>query len=261
MEYNKKETFWKHKQEIQLYAEPIEIGNPSASTSSRAKARTKYEDMDLRDKIVSDKRRKSYYKRRLYYLTDLAIQNDLYTFITLTFTEQISDYSVAQKEWDLFLKRLKYQLKKPLKYIAVHEIQKKRSLKEGCSVFHFHMLCDLGYFRHKDLQKIWGKGFVFIEQIDTNDEEKIRRIMYTFKYIAKDVLDEHKTGERDKARKIYVSRNLKRPIVKKSCSEETMEDIVFLNMENILETSSYDMKNYKGIKINEVDSIKISRKE
>ncbi len=261
MEYNKKETFWRHKREVQLYSVPIEIEKHSVSTNSSAKVRTKYENMDLRDKIASDKRRKSYYQRRIYYLTDLAIQNDLYTFITLTFSEQVSDYSVAQKEWDLFLKRLKYQIKKPIKYIAVHEIQKKRSLKEGCSVFHFHMLCDLGYFRYEDLQKIWGNGFVFIEQIDTNDEAKIRQIMYTFKYLVKDVLQEHKTGERDKARKIYVSRNLKRPVVKKSWSEETMEDIVFLNMENILETSSYDMKNYKGIKINEVDSIKISRKE
>ncbi|GAA0801546.1 hypothetical protein GCM10008910_31360 [Faecalicatena orotica] len=256
MEYNKKITEWKHKKEIQLYENPIEYGIPPYSKTSSSKkinVRTTYDKMDLRDKISSDKRRKNYYTRKIYYLADLAIHNDLNTFITLTFSDPVTDYSAAQHEWDLFLKRVKYKVGKNFKYIAVHELQKKRG-----NVYHFHFLCNLGYFPVKELERLWGKGFVYIEHI--KQKEKLKQIMYSFKYITKDILNEHENGKRNTARKIYCSRNLDKPTIKKRFTTETPEDIIFENMEQIIDTGFYDMKSYQGMKINSVDFIKI-RKE
>lgn len=256
MQYNEKRTYWSHKEEVQLYRLPIDTAPYSlAAKKQKSKTRTRYEDMDLRDQIASDKRRKKYYEKRCHYLTDLAIHNKLYTFVTLTFKEPITDYKQAQHEWDLFLKRLKYHLKRPIKYISVHEIQKKRG-----GVFHYHALTDIGYIDIKELEKIWEKGFVFIRQIDAFSESAIKQIIYIFKYISKDIMDEEKTGKRDTARKIYCSRNMKKPIIRKTLSDETYEDIVFANMESILETGCYEMRNYKNIKINDIDYIKISTK-
>lgn len=257
MQYNEKRTYWSHKEEVHLYRLPIDTAPYSlAAKKQKSKTRTRYEDMDLRDQIASDKRRSSYYKKRCHYLTDLAIHNKLYTFITLTFKEPITDYKQAQHEWDLFLKRLKYHLKKPIKYVACHEFQKKRG-----EVYHFHALTDIGYMDVKELEKIWGQGFVFIRQIDSLRESSIKQVIYLFKYISKDIMDEEKTGKRNSARKIYCSRNLKKPNIKKEFSTESFEEIVFANMEHIIETGSYEMRNHQNLKINDVDFVKISRKE
>lgn len=257
MQYNKKRTYWTHKEEIQLYKVPIDTDRCSLGAKKQlSKTRTKYENMSLRDQIASDKRRKSYYEKRCRYLTDLAIHNRLYTFITLTFKEPITDYRQAQHEWDLFLKRLKYHLKKPIKYLACHELQRKRG-----RVFHYHALTDIGYIDVKELEKIWGQGFVFIRQIDSLRESSIKQIIYLFKYISKDIMDEEKTGKRNSVRKIYCSRNMKKPTIKKELSTESFEEIVFANMEHIIETGSYEMRNHQNLKINDVDFVKISRKE
>lgn len=265
MEYNKKVTYWKHKQEIQLYNSPIEFGRivngaeqeEPLSGFQTGKARTNYNKMDLRDRIASDKRRKSYYEKRIHYLADMAIHNELATFITLTFADTVTDYGTAQHEWDLFLKRIKYKVGLGFKYIAVHELQKKRG-----GVFHFHFLCNLGYYPVKELETIWKKGFVYIEQIKgDNQADRIRQVMYSFKYITKDIMDESKKRVRNTERKIYCSRNLDRPKVEKELSGDTAENIIFANMEHVIDSGSYDMKNYLGEKINEVDYIKIRREE
>lgn len=266
MEYNKKVTYWKHKQEIQLYGSSIEYGRTIEDAPEQKevfsemhvkKVRTNYDNMDLKDKITSDKRRKTYYEKRIHYLADMAIHNELNTFITLTFADAITDYKAAQHEWDLFLKRLKYKTDFDFKYITVHELQKRRG-----RVFHFHFLCNLGYFPFKDLEKIWGKGFVYIEQINgDNQSNRIKQIMYSFKYITKDILNEGQRRIRNTERKIYCSRNMDKPTIKKELSGETAEDIIFENMEYVLDSGSYDMKNYRGEKINEVDYIKIGKEE
>lgn len=252
MEYNKKVTYWNHKEEILLYDTPIKINK----RISKKNKRTKYENMSSRERKVSDTNRIKYYRKRVRKIIDLSIENELYTTITLTFKDEITDYKQAQKAWDLFLKRLKYDVGKDFKYIATHEIQKRRG-----DVFHFHVLCNLGYFPVEKLNSIWNNGFVFIRQIKSDDEEtKKRQLQYEFKYIVKDILDDCKNNERDKARKIYLSRNLKRPVVEKVMSYETVEDIIFENMERVEHTCVYDVRNYRSEKINEVDAI-ILRKE
>lgn len=258
MRYNKKVVEWKHKQDIKLYK--WEIGSDVVEDetleqiSRSSKSRTSYNDMTAKAKEISNRRRKSYYKNRIFFLADLAIHNELNTFITLTFKEPIMDYLEARHEWDLFIKRLKYRVGKDLKYIAVHELQKKRG-----GVYHFHVLTNLGFFPHNELEKIWGKGFVYIESLNRDlNTDKIRQIMYSFKYICKEVIDEN-TGERNTARKIYTSRNLVKPIVRKEYSTENMEDIIFKNMEHVISTNTYEIRDSHNRKLNEVDCIKIAK--
>lgn len=255
MDYNKKITTWSHRTDVQLYRKPIQTGLPSPN---RGKTRTPYDEMDLKDQIASDIRRKAYFEKRIRYLADAAMENNLTTFVTLTFKEPVDVYEVAQHQWDLFLKRLKYRLNKPLLYIAVHEIQKKRSRGRKHGIFHFHALMDLDFLPQAELQEIWGLGIVHIRKLSgKNTESEIRQIMYAFKYIVKDVFEDSKLGTRTRYRKIYVSRGLKKPHIEKSLSMDTAEDVIFDNLEEVLNATEYAVKNYRGEIINHVESIQL----
>ena len=83
--------------------------------------------------------------------------------------------------------------------------------------------------------------------------------MYSFKYISKDIMDGTEKEQRSTKRKIYVSRNLEKPLVRKESSDEKFEDIVFQNMEKVISAGSYDIKDYQNRKLNEVDFIKIKK--
>lgn len=254
--YNQKTTRWKHRTDVTLYHHPIYTKEDQIEKELEKEdkcCRRKYEEMSEIEKRKSDQRRKGYYQKRVCYLQDLCLHNDLDTFITLTFKENVTEYEVAKYYWSLGLKRLKYELEKPIKYIAVHELQKKRG-----NVFHFHMLADIGFFSYEKLKGIWKYGGVYIEHIDLKNEKIGRKqVGYIFKYIVKDVLSEEKEKERSGGRKIYCSRNLVKPSVSTQLSDESVEDVIFKNMENVMETVMYDMKNYQGVKINEVDLVKI----
>lgn len=119
------------------------------------------------------------------------------------------------------------------------------------------MLTDIGFFSYEELRDIWGYGGVYIEHINAETEEGKKKIRYIFKYIVKDISDEEETKERNRARKIYSSRNLEKPDILLQLSDESVDDIIFEDMENVVETALYDMKNYNGIKINEVDLVRI----
>ena len=273
--YNQKQTWWNHRVDIMLYKYPIVTSKPDLNiTQEEAQAlaernarikekhnpRKKYKDMSDEEKSESDTRRKQYYKKRVNYLADLAMHNNLRTFITLTFADEIKDYPKAKKAWELFLKRLKYRLEKDfktsLKYICVHELQKRRG-----GVFHFHMLCDLGWYPVDKLQQLWGNGFVYINNIQAIDSEtEQKQIRYLFKYISKDINDELEQKQRNSARKIYTSRNLERPDVLTKLTKETVKDVIFNHMENVSAAYSYDIITDRG-KVNEVDIVQIIKKQ
>ncbi|MDY5790508.1 MAG: hypothetical protein SPL91_03230, partial [Oliverpabstia intestinalis] len=172
-EYNTKLVHWAHKNEIKVYKHLVH----SPQNSSASKPRTKYSDMDPVQQQKSDERRRKYYSKQLNYYVDLAIQNNLDVFITLTFAEDVTDYAKAQHEWELFLKRMKYALKTDLKYIATHELQKKRG------VYHFHALFNLGFLPKQELDALWGNGYTRIEEIPSRDQET--ETHYLLKYIMK----------------------------------------------------------------------------
>lgn len=76
--------------------------------------RRKFEELSEEEKEESKARKESYYKRKIYEIERLidCNFNDKSTFLTLTFARNLEDLPEANKEFNLFIKRLKYYLKK-----------------------------------------------------------------------------------------------------------------------------------------------------
>jgi len=98
---------------------------------------------------------------------------DLQTFITLTFKENITDLREANKIFKKFILRLKYSHKN-LKYLAVPEFQQR-------GAFHYHVLVNIEYLDNSKLADIWQQGFVMINKV-----KHINNLgLYVSKYICK----------------------------------------------------------------------------
>ncbi len=125
-------------------------------------------------------------------------------FVTLTFSEDITDIKKANYEFKKFIQRLGDYTEKDLKYAAVPEIQKERLEKSGQAVWHYHVIFfNLPFIQQKKLSGIWKNGFVFINRIDRVDNVGA----YICKYMTKD-------NKELKGQKCYfTSRNLYKPIV------------------------------------------------
>lgn len=250
--YNEKSTEWKHKTEIKRYANPIlSSEEKNIKKDNEALKRRKYAEMSKEEQKKSDERRKGYYQKRVRELCDIAIHNSLSLFTTVTFKKNITDYELAKHEWELFLKRLKYRFGDDIKYIATHEKQKR-------GAYHFHILTtDIGFVPESEMRAIWGNGFVKMKKINTEcKEEQERVINYILKYITKDIGVEEVDF---RPRKIYTSRSLSKPLVKRTISNKSIESIIFDNMEDIVRVSEYDLKNQQGIKFNKAVSIEIKK--
>ena len=259
--YNQRITQWNHKTTVQMYKNPIYVSEPTVQNplqvtgnenkKKNTKPRKKFKDMSDDEKEVSNHRRILYFKKRVNYLCDIAIHNNLNIFCTLTFKEDVTEYEVAKKYWGLFLQRLKYKLKTQyqveLKYIAVHELQKKRN------VYHFHFMSNLPYIPQNELSQLWKYGFLHITKVPAYS------IRYSFKYIVKDVISEQEHEVRDSSRKIYTSRNLEKPNVIKHFSEETPEDVIFSHMEMADNDYMYEAIDQNGKQINNISVIELKK--
>lgn len=53
---------------------------------------------------------------------------------------------------------------------------------------------------------------------------------------------------------------MSKPFEVRMLSDENTDDIIFDNMDNIAKTFRYDMRNFQGTKINEVDVVEIKKK-
>lgn len=117
-------------------------------------------------------------------------------FLTLTFAENMTDIQECNVLFKAFIRKLKIKYVKNLKYLAVIEFQKRGAV-------HYHVLLNIPYIPQKDLQDLWGNGFVFINAIDHVDNIGA----YILKYITKNNNDLRLQGQ-----KAYLtSRNLKHP--------------------------------------------------
>lgn len=76
--------------------------------------RRKFEELSEEEKEESKARQESYYKRKIFDIERLidCNFNDKSTFLTLTFARNLEDLPEANKQFNLFIKRLKYYLKK-----------------------------------------------------------------------------------------------------------------------------------------------------
>lgn len=116
-------------------------------------------------------------------------------FLTLTFAENKTNIEECNLLFKNFIKRLKYKYNLLcLKYLAVIEFQERGSV-------HYHVLLNIPYIPHKELQELWGNGFVFVNAISHVDNLGA----YILKYMTKDNNDTRLMGK-----KAYLtSRNLK----------------------------------------------------
>lgn len=134
-------------------------------------------------------------------------------FLTLTFGDNVTDLDVAHYEFKKFIQRLNYLVfgvkKAILKYTAVPQFQERGAV-------HYHVvLYNMPYTKVDIIEKVWGKGWVWINKIDDVDNVGA----YITKYMVKDMDD-----DRLKGRKCYFnSRGLFKPVVIED--EEKVENI------------------------------------
>jgi len=193
--YNVKVLVSGHIIEVYEYADTNWRGLMQSAKSSPAKISfDNLEDSMLEDKLNS--RGKSNIRARNT-LRRLALANfsNKSKFLTLTFRENVTDLTEANKEFKKFIRKLKTQIG-TFKYLAVIEFQKRGAI-------HYHVLLDIKYTRAKQLEEYWGNGFIKINRIDHVDNIGA----YVVKYMTKTDADERLIGK-----KMYqCSRNLERP--------------------------------------------------
>lgn len=155
-------------------------------------------------------RAKSKIKRLIY--GNQYVYPEKPTFLTLTFRDNVTDIKLANRQFTNFVKRMSRRINKQLRYVAVHEFQKRGAL-------HYHAIVfNLPYIEHKEIAKIWRNGYIDIE-IVKNDGLPY----YMTKYISKSFKDERCKGvkryfyslenhirlERDNTRCIYEQKKMK----------------------------------------------------
>lgn len=140
---------------------------------------------------------------------------ELKVFITLTFDDKKSsdgsftDITKCNLIFSNFIKRLK-RYYPDLLYLAVPEFQsdyyfRSKVRKEHGGNIHYHVLSNLPYTANSSLAKLWRYGFVNINNI-----RHVSRVgLYVAKYIAKELFDGRLAGKK----KVFYSRQLKRPEV------------------------------------------------
>lgn len=88
-------------------------------------------------------------------------------WLTLTFSEQVTDYHTASKHYKQFIKKLRRRYSN-LEYITVIEPQKSGR-------WHFHVLLKDStgqqlYISNKTIEKAWNKGFTKTKRLKTTDK-------------------------------------------------------------------------------------------
>ena len=120
---------------------------------------------------------------------------DFDKFTTLTFAENMQDIHLANSHFHKFIMRLKHNYG-DFKYLAVIEFQKRGAV-------HYHFLNNLPYIKSKELELVWGHGFVKPKKIAHVDNLGA----YICKYLHKDMQNENMFHQK----KFFYSRNLERP--------------------------------------------------
>ncbi|SCY42841.1 rolling circle replication-associated protein [Lysinibacillus fusiformis] len=184
--------------------------------------------VDTHNQYDSLKRKQRHYEQmrwEIARIVDCNFDNST-KFLTLTFKENEQDFTFTNSEFNKFIKRLNYDLykqkKQHLKYLAVWEKQKRGAI-------HYHVIFfNFPFIRIKDLQTIWGHGFVKLNRIDVDSQENRGR--YVSKYFSKDLeFKEHKK------KAFFKSQNLKMPLVRRTNSLQPID----LSNKNIVYSKEY----------------------
>ena len=166
--------------------------------------------------------------------------NNKSLFVTLTFDDKKVSHDIRNvQECNLvfknFIKRLKRFLKsknlldrfnvKELKYLAVIEFQDKSDRR----AVHYHVLFNIPFISNEDLERIWGQGFIYLENIKHVDNVGA----YLIKYMTKDNEDDRLMGENAYLR----SKNLIEPEEIILLDSKLKESNEYVKLDTILSTS------------------------
>lgn len=101
-------------------------------------------------------------------------------FLTLTYKENMQDYARLARDFDLFMKKLRYHLDTSFDYVAVPEQQKR-------GAWHLHILLYCPFIPIDTLKRIWnaadGQGSFKVNLIDQVSDVGA----YVAKYLLKDL--------------------------------------------------------------------------
>jgi len=132
-------------------------------------------------------------------------------FFTMSFKEDIFDLKEANREFNKFIKRLEYHIKRKVHYTVIARFQDGRrpggKVGGRDGVIHYHALFyDLPFVPHEKLTTIWGRGFVWINAIDDVDNVGVYMVEG---YMGKEMDDERLNGQKH----YWSSRGLAKPAV------------------------------------------------
>lgn len=180
--------------EVYKYELPVYAGYHKFKKYNNSNPTDENKKLDNRKKVVTRIRNR---------VRRLAIANfdEHSRFFTSTFADNIKDMNFANNEFKKFIQRLKYHYG-DFKYLVVVEFQKRGAI-------HYHMLSDFGYIEHSDLEKLWGNGFVWINDLlKANKGKPVDNVgAYLVKYMNKNIIDKRLMGKKA----YFTSRNLKKP--------------------------------------------------
>jgi len=212
--------------EVYKYEIPVYAGYHKFKKYNNSNPTDENKKLDNRKKVVTRIRNRV---RRLA----LANFDEHSRFFTSTFAENIKDMNFANNEFKKFIQRLKYHYG-DFKYLAVVEFQKRGAI-------HYHMITDFGYIEQKELEKIWGNGFVWIKDLLTvNKNKPVDNVgAYIVKYMNKNVIDKRLMGKKA----YFTSRNLVRPeIVYENLSLNDCFEKYDLNKNHMVFSNSFMSK-------------------
>jgi hypothetical protein len=137
-----------------------------------------YVDLSTGEKkefIHSENRQQNYnslrqtFKKLRYLINNNFVGHANELHITLTYKENMTDSKKLYKDFDKFIKRLKYKFKNDssIDYVSVVEPQER-------GAWHCHVLMrfnglDKVYIKNKDMKALWGLGFVKIKSLKDVD--------------------------------------------------------------------------------------------
>ena len=155
-------------------------------------------------------------------------------FLTLTFSDNnnfdIKDLKTCNNKLSTFIKKLR-KINPDLKYLVKPEFQTRGAV-------HYHLVTDIDYIYKKELEKLWGFGFIDIRAVKTEQDLG----PYLTKYLSKDADD-----IRFKRNKRYsYSSNMNKP--KKYYFDEVDKFIVYISKNNIEPNFESSFRNeYSGL--------------
>lgn len=143
---------------------------------------------------VNENLRKTFSKLRGLIRTNFDSKSKNQLFVTLTYKENMTDSTRLYRDFDKFVKRLRYKYKKcKFEYIAVAEPQKR-------GAWHFHvMLKDTAnavlYINCDDIERIWGLGASRTERLKSDEVGSYYSSYFT------DILEEGKSKLSERKKK------------------------------------------------------------